>query len=551
MNIYHPRLLLLLILLLLCVLLVIIYPRSLRRKFARFAQEDFFGFYFKNWSLFFWRLKAVLLILAFGFLVLALARPQWDRETQELTGRSLDIAVCVDVSKSMETKDFPPNRLQRAKDQIAAFIDELQGDRIALIPFAGSAYVECPLTDDYDAVKMLLSSLSPYSVPVWGTDIGMALRTVKDVFDNDSKNRVVILISDGEDLEGEGIKEAKELAAKGVIIYTLGVGTPEGARVDIEGGANLPAGVQRDVVSKLDITTLEKIASASGGQFYMVTPAQDEIQAILKHISSLERNRLSSRRFNLYKEQYQIFAIMALLLILTEVLLTARTSRNKLNNFSKTILLLFLFLLPVFRIQALKLSLQKVFENSKGSYHYKSKDYSKAKEVFEKNTIRHPKDNTLHYNYGNALYRMNNNKEAAAAWQNTAKSKNPKLRSQAFHNLGNALYNRKQYAEALQMYRNAVLANPENLPAKANYELAKQMLKEQQQQQQKQQQQQSDKEKDKEKQPNSQQQKQEDSEQQEKEKAAERMMKALEQKEINDRKNRQAPPQRLRSNKWW
>ncbi|MFO7660732.1 MAG: VWA domain-containing protein, partial [Candidatus Cloacimonadaceae bacterium] len=328
MNVVNPHLLFLLLILLPLIWLLIIVQKRYRKRFERFAENNFWEFYFKDWSFFFFRLKIILLLAALVFIIIALVRPQWDSETQDIRRSGLDIAICIDASKSMDATDIAPTRLQRAKDQIAAFIDEQKGDRVALIPFAGIAFVQCPLTDDYDAAKMLLGSLSTNSIPVWGTDIGRALEVASGVFDKNTKTRIVILISDGEDLSEAAVKEARSLAQKGIIIYTMGVGTPEGAVVKLSADDAIEGRGQEEIISKLDNKTLERIASVTGGEFFMITPAQDEIQTILKHISSLEKSRLSALRLSMFSEQYHLFAIAALLLLLVESLLSGRTTKN-------------------------------------------------------------------------------------------------------------------------------------------------------------------------------------------------------------------------------
>ena len=136
MNIVNPALLALLVLLVPSIFLLIIIRKRYQKRFQSFAEESFWSYYCKDWSFFFLRLKLVLLLTALAFIILALVRPQWDRETQDIRRSGLDIALCVDVSKSMDAEDIVPSRIQRAKDQIAAFIDQQQGDRVALIPFA-------------------------------------------------------------------------------------------------------------------------------------------------------------------------------------------------------------------------------------------------------------------------------------------------------------------------------------------------------------------------------------------------------------------------------
>jgi Ca-activated chloride channel family protein len=539
MNIVNPKLLLLLLILLPLVWLVIIVSKRFRKRFGGFAEQGFWDYYFRDWSFFFLRLKAVLLLIALAFLILALVRPQWDRETQDVKRSGLDIAICIDASKSMDATDIAPNRLQRAKDQITAFIDEQKGDRIALIPFAGIAFVQCPLTDDYEAAKMLLNSLNTSSVPVWGTDIGKALETAGTVFDKNTKTKVVVLISDGEDLNDSALKNAKNLTQQGIIVYTMGVGTPEGARIQLSGDDNPQGFSGKETITKLDSKTLAKIAEVTGGEFFMITPAQDEIQAILKHIASLERSKMSARKVSIYKEQYQLFAIGALLLLLIETVIYAGTRRIKSSRATKSIpaagLLILFLMLPALNLQAISLPWTKALTNSKGNAAYKKQDFQQAEQAFGKNAVRYPKDARLQYNLGNAKYRLKKSNEAAESWQKAFNSKDPALKSKALQNLGNSQYDAKQYKDAMQSYQQAVVADEKNVAARKNYDLAKRMLLKQKKNQNQQNQQNQDK-------------KQEKTQAQE---DAERILKALEQKEVNDRQQRQNTPRKMQNNKWW
>jgi Ca-activated chloride channel family protein len=568
MNLTNPKLFILFLLLLPLIWGIVMLKKRYTKRFSSFAEDQLQGHYQQGISFFFYRLKAVLLLLALSCLIIAVVRPQWDREPQDIARTGMDIVICIDVSKSMDATDFQPTRLQRAKDQISAFIDEQKGDRIALLPFAGVAAVQCPLTDDYEAARMLLQSLTTNSIPVWGTDIGAALTTAGQIFDKNTKSRIVILISDGEDLGDASLKAAKELAAQGVIIYTLGVGTPQGAKLQLSSEEGFDGKEQQNIVTKLDNQALTRLAASTGGQFYMVTPTQDEIAAILKHISGLEKSRLSTKHMSLFKEQFHLFAIAALLLLLAESLLSIRATRidktsSTFNNESGWISLspamimtlflgLIILIIPLINLHAIDFPWSKALQNSKGSTSYNKQDYQKAETIYRKNSLTHPKDKTLQYNHGNALYKLKKDSDAAKAYTSATSSKDKKLQSQAWHNLGNLQYNQKQYEQAMQSYRKAIQANPDSQPARANYELAKRMLIKQQQQQNKQNQQQNkDKPKDNKEKQKPQQPKQDKQQQDEKQKAADRILKALEQKEVNDRKDRQTPPQRIQNNKWW
>jgi Ca-activated chloride channel family protein len=271
-----------------------------------------------------------------SFLIIAVAKPRWGKEAQVMTKEGLDIAVCLDVSKSMEATDIRPNRLQRAKDHISLFIDQLSGDRIALIPFAGESFVQLPLTDDYQVAKMYLGLLDTDVIPVTGTNIGYALETAANTFQEPDRNRVIILISDGEDLEQEGIIIAEKIAQEGIVIHTLGVGSTEGSPIPIK----LPNGnleYAKDsggniVVTRLDTETLMKIANAGNGEFYPITPHQAEIFEILRAIETLEREKYEAKEYVRDKEQYHIFVMIALILLIIESLILTKKRVTRPRN---------------------------------------------------------------------------------------------------------------------------------------------------------------------------------------------------------------------------
>ncbi|HNX00839.1 MAG TPA: VWA domain-containing protein [Candidatus Cloacimonadota bacterium] len=302
----------------------------------KFAEPRFAQFYSQQISIFHWNLKGGLILASLLCLTIAIARPQWDREMQMVSRSGLDIVVCIDVSKSMDATDIQPSRLERAKDQISLFVDQLKGDRIAIVPFAGSAFVQCPLTDDYGAVKLFLSNLDTNTVPVWGTDISAALTKAASVFPANTKNKVVVLISDGEDLEGNVVSQARKMGEKKITIYTLGVGSPEGSSIPMKDN-NGNTQYARDasgaiVLSKLDSRTLDAIATSTGGKFYLVTPQQSEIFAIMKSIENLEKNKYSSKYYDRFKDQYTWFAGFALFLFIISILITYKR-KNEMKRF--------------------------------------------------------------------------------------------------------------------------------------------------------------------------------------------------------------------------
>ncbi len=325
------------LLLLIPIFLVILGMANNRRKkyFSRFAESRFYNFFMSQLSVFHWTLKNVLFLISMLFIIIALAEPRWGRELRKVKKEGIDIAICIDVSKSMDATDIKPSRIERAKDQISLFIDNLKGDRVAIIPFAGKSYVQCPLTDDYAAAKMFLSLLNTNSIQEYGTNIGSAINRAMHLFGDNSKHKVIILVSDGEDLQKSAIEEAKKAAKKGAIIYALGIGTPEGSPIPME-DENGNTSYAKDengniILTKLDVKTLSQLATLTGGRFYPITPRQTEIFDILNKISKMEKSKYASKEFIRYKEQYKYFLLIALLFFFIENLIIY-TKKTKLKR---------------------------------------------------------------------------------------------------------------------------------------------------------------------------------------------------------------------------
>jgi len=292
-----------------------------KKRFQRFASKNLFNFFFQEFSSFNWSLKSFLLILAYFFLVIAAARPQWDKEVQIVKKEGIDIVVCIDVSKSMDALDIQPSRIERAKDQISLFIDQLKGDRIAIIAFAGRSFVQCPLTDDYNAAKLFLNLLDTETVPSYGTNIGAALEMALELFGEKEKHKVIVIASDGEDLEENSIEIAETIAKQGAIIYTLGIGSPEGSTIPLSDGKGNTEYAKDDdgniIFTKLDINVLTQLAKTAQGRFFPITPHQSEIFEIMQNINSIEKKKFDSREFIRYKEQYRYFVILSLFAFIT------------------------------------------------------------------------------------------------------------------------------------------------------------------------------------------------------------------------------------------
>jgi len=272
--------------------------------------------------------KISLILGALFFFILALARPQIGSKIEQVKREGVDVIVAMDVSKSMLARDIAPSRLDKAKHEVENFIDRLRGDRIGLIAFAGDAFVQCPLTLDYGAAKIFLDILSPDLIPTPGTAIGKAIGKAIEAFDQqERKHKVLVLITDGEDHGEDAMKYAEEAERQGIVIYTVGIGSPEGQPIpETETGGFKKDRSGQVVISKLDEFTLEKIALQTNGKYYRATSGEDELDKIYAEIAGMEKKELGSFQFSQFEDRFQYFLAIGLILLLIEFLLPERVS---------------------------------------------------------------------------------------------------------------------------------------------------------------------------------------------------------------------------------
>lgn len=284
------------------------------------------------------RWKRVLFIVAVALIIVAVTRPQWGARAVVLERRGLDIVVALDVSKSMLATDVRPNRLERAKREIRGIFDRLRGDRIGIVVFAGDAFVQCPLTLDASAARMLLDAVDAQSAGRPGTAIADAIKEAVGMYEkNEKKFKVLILVTDGESHEGDALAEAKAAAEQGVTIYTVGVGTPAGEPIPEYDESGKESGFKKDqngqvILSKLDEVTLQKVALATNGRYFRAGPAETELDEMSDELNKLEKKEMEGRLFTEFEERYYYFLIPAFLLLLLELVLPERRWGRKLRG---------------------------------------------------------------------------------------------------------------------------------------------------------------------------------------------------------------------------
>lgn len=283
------------------------------------------------------RVKFWLFAAAFALLVVAAARPQMGSKLREVEREGVEIMVALDVSNSMLASDFSPNRLERTKYAVSRVIEGLSEERIGVVVFAGDAYVQLPITSDYLTARNFVERISPTQVTKQGTAIGAALDLATSAFSSDSEgSRVVILVTDGENHEDDALKAAERAAERGVKVYTIGIGTPEGAPINIDGDF-IRDSEGEIVVSKLDETTLQKIAATTEGAYIRATSASVGVQEIVDMINRTEKSKFKTEIFEEYDEKYHIPLVAALVLLLVELVVLPRRNRvlSKFNLFGE------------------------------------------------------------------------------------------------------------------------------------------------------------------------------------------------------------------------
>jgi Ca-activated chloride channel family protein len=453
-----------------------------------------------------WRpIRLALLLLGIAGIVLALARPQWGIVREKVEREGVDVVLVLDTSGSMAVEDVPPNRFFLARHALEALVERLEGDRFALVAFEGEAYPLSPLTLDADALGLFLDTMEPGIVPSPGTSLGVGIARGLDLFvDKDRRNKVMVLVSDGEDLEGEleeAIQRAKEA---GAVVHAVGVGTEAGQPVPDFDAEGRRTGFKHDpsgavVISRLDMANLEAVARGTGGRAFRLTPTDPGLSALAAAIEGMERRSLAREFSYRRKERFQIPLAAGLGALALGLLLPLPPLR--LRRATPGLLLVLLAPGAVRAAGAAdELLLRPTRLTEEARKLYASGDHPKALATFEQAARARPDDLRGRFNLADALYKNGKLDEAAALYRSLGEDARSPLAGPARFNLGNALYGKKDFKGAIGAYRDALRVAPGDLDTRKNLELALRALQEQQQQQQ-QQQQQDDKKDEKKKEP--------------------------------------------------
>ena len=521
------------------------YTRHKRRQLEAFGDAELMEQLMPNASRVRPTVKFSIVMVALALLIFAAARPQFGQSERTEKRQGIEAIVALDISNSMLAEDVAPNRLDRAKQMLSKLMDNMINDKVGLVVFAGDAFVQLPITCDYVSAKMFLNSIKPELIKTQGTAIGQALSTSIRCFGEQSEaSRAIILITDGENHEDDAVAVAKRAKEMGIQVLVVGIGKPEGSPIPMPGTNTFRKDREGNVVvSRLNEDMCREIAQAGGGIYVRCDNTNTATKAIQKELDKLATQEIETQVFTDYNEQFQSFALIALLLLVIDFFIFNRKNKSitKMDIFGEHRVLTIALLLVSVNMFAQK----EAGDVRRGNKDYRQQNYTEAEVDYRRALEKNKNGYEAHYNLGNALFKQDKYADAQAEFETAAKmldKKEDKERyAKVMHNIGNCNYAQQQYDKAVQAYMQSLRANPKDNDTRYNLVKALEML--QQQQQQQQQQQNQDQKQDQQQQEQQQQQQEQQDQQQEQQQqeqqnedqmdkeTAEQILQALEQDE--------------------
>jgi len=306
-----------------------VYTRNFNYRLKKFGNPEILAQLIPYFSRVRPFIKFSILMLAILLLIISLGRPQFGSKLKEVKREGIEMVIALDVSNSMLATDIAPNRLERAKQAINSLVSKMKDDKIGLIIFAGDAYTQLPITADYTSAKMFLSNISPDIVSKQGTAIGEAIKLgMKSFTQNEESTKVIVIISDGENHEGDALEAAKQAAEKGIIIYTIGMGSARGALIPDRSGSGFVKDRQGNpVTTRMNPEMLNNIAAAGGGKYYSASTGNTGLTKLYNELGKLEATEIETQVYSEYDDQYSYFVVLAILLLIFELLVLEKKNK--------------------------------------------------------------------------------------------------------------------------------------------------------------------------------------------------------------------------------
>ena len=478
----HPQYLYVLIVI--PVLVVLHYYTNYRRRcrLRTFGDPEVLAPLMPDVSVLRREIKTWAMLVALALCVFTLARPQFGLRVDKRKRQGIEAIIALDISNSMLAQDVTPSRLDKAKMLVSSIVDKMTDDKIGLIVYAGEAYTQLPITSDYVSAKMFLETISPALITTQGTDIKQAIELAQRSFTESSQSsKAIFVITDGEDNEGGAVEAARQAAQQGIKVFVLGVGSPQGSPIPQPSGSGyILDNTGNVVVSKLNEQMCNEIASAGNGSYIYVDNSSNAQKQLSEYVDKLAKTEIDSMIFSEYDEQFQAVALLALLALLIDMLLTERRNPRlrRIHLFRRTAICL--CLLTVIPLQAQTQKQQRYARSfvRSGNRLYRDSLYDKAETDYRKSISLDSHNPIATYNLGNALMYQNKAKEALETYRQAAITHNNPLRqASVYHNMGVLLQAEKKYAEAIESYKEALRRAPYRDDTRYNLVLCQYLLK--------------------------------------------------------------------------
>ena len=427
--------------------------------------------------------KFYLLLAALALLIVLVARPQFGTKISHEKRTGIETIIAMDVSNSMLAEDVAPCRLDRSKMMVENLVDHFTNDKIGLIVFAGDAFIQLPITSDYVSAKMFLSSISPSMIATQGTDIAAAINmSVNSFTQQKGVGKAIIVITDGEDHEGHAIEAAKEAKDKGMRVYVLGVGSPNGAPIPIGDGEYLKDNTGQTVMTGLNEQMCRELAQAGGGAYIHVDNNSNAQQQLDTELDKLAKKEIESTIYSDYDEQFQAVGILVLLLLILEVCIleVKNPVLRRISLFKRSLKPAVVILLLMMCVAAQAQTDRQLVRQ--GNKQYRLGNSADAEVLYRKSVEKNPRNAQANYNLGNALMLQRKDSLAISQLETSAKLEtNPIRRAQAYHNMGVICQQHQMFGEAIEAYKESLRNNPTDNETRYNLELCKRQQKQQNQ----------------------------------------------------------------------
>jgi Ca-activated chloride channel family protein len=434
------------------------------------------------------RVKFAIEMLALVSLIIAAARPQFGSKLETVKKEGIEVMVCLDISNSMLAEDIQPNRLERAKRMLSCLVDNLDNDQVGLIVFAGEAYTQLPITNDFVSAKMFLQSIDPRMVSLQGTAIGAAINlAVRSFTPNEASEKAIVLITDGENHEDDAQGAAANALAKGIHTHVIGIGSTQGALVPDDSGR--PGSYRKDasgnpVTTRLDEQMAQAIAAAGQGIYAHADNTNSAVQTLTESLGQLKTTELESHVFADYDDKFMPFLAIALILLLIDMFLL-----DKANALLRKIRIFVLigFCMTMFDPASAQSARKARSATREGNAFYHDSLWHDAEMKYRRAQEQMPTDSISQYNLANALLQQQEQEKAQDAMsfygkviESSERGGNHRLASLASFNAGDICMASQQYDQAINFFKRALRNNPLDDEARYNLLLAKKLLQQQQ-----------------------------------------------------------------------